>query len=247
LVKAAAGALSSPRVTWPTSPASRSAKAAIRVENKGRLGYGWLERDARPRGPADDFEIPRHSPVEPRPTRRTARQARQRRSTSDSGSSNAIRRGRRPRRIRARPAAAQFNDREVDMLTATARRATSVDDEDVEGRESVTGREGYLICQALGYAITAIKALPDEFQERSNARDMRQLLSYLTERAKTPRAAQARAARLIPKRGLAPRSPTSRGEPLCNFSFGGKNVATGKCFKPISKTRPPGLLASRSR
>jgi hypothetical protein len=68
------------------------------------------------------------------------------------------------------------------MLTATARRATSVDDEDVEGRESVTGRDGYLICQALGYAITAIEALPDEFQERSNARDMRQLLSYLTKR-----------------------------------------------------------------
>jgi hypothetical protein len=42
--------------------------------------------------------------------------------------------------------------------------------------QSVTGRDGYLIRQALAYAVTAIELLPKERQEQSNAQDMRLIL-----------------------------------------------------------------------
>ena len=41
---------------------------------------------------------------------------------------------------------------------------------------SLTGRDGYLVLQALAYAITTIEALPEDWQERSNAEQMKQLL-----------------------------------------------------------------------
>jgi hypothetical protein len=45
--------------------------------------------------------------------------------------------------------------------------------------QSVTGRDGYLIRQALAYTVTAIELLPEERQEQSNAQDMRLILDCL--------------------------------------------------------------------
>jgi hypothetical protein len=42
--------------------------------------------------------------------------------------------------------------------------------------QSVTGRDGYLIRQALAYAVTAIELLPQKRQEWSNAQGMRLIL-----------------------------------------------------------------------
>jgi hypothetical protein len=46
---------------------------------------------------------------------------------------------------------------------------------------SVTGRDGYIIFQALAYAVLAIEALPEEWQERSDADDMHRLLRALAD------------------------------------------------------------------
>ncbi len=43
---------------------------------------------------------------------------------------------------------------------------------------SITGRDGYIELQALAYAITAIGMLPEAFQEKSNRRDMQQILDH---------------------------------------------------------------------
>jgi hypothetical protein len=43
---------------------------------------------------------------------------------------------------------------------------------------SITGRDGYIIAQALAYAIVAIDQLPEERQEFSNQQGMRALLHY---------------------------------------------------------------------
>lgn len=45
--------------------------------------------------------------------------------------------------------------------------------------ESITGRDGYIVCQALGYAITCIERLPEDQQEWSNCEDMKYLLAHL--------------------------------------------------------------------
>jgi hypothetical protein len=42
--------------------------------------------------------------------------------------------------------------------------------------KSITGRDGYILCQALCYAIETIKRLPDRWQEASNAEDMQRIL-----------------------------------------------------------------------
>jgi hypothetical protein len=42
--------------------------------------------------------------------------------------------------------------------------------------QSITGRDGYVMAQALAYAIEAIEHLPDEWQEWSNKEDMKLLL-----------------------------------------------------------------------
>jgi hypothetical protein len=44
-------------------------------------------------------------------------------------------------------------------------------------RKSITGRDGYLVLQALAYAIETIAALPDRYQEWSNREDMKCLLA----------------------------------------------------------------------
>jgi hypothetical protein len=41
---------------------------------------------------------------------------------------------------------------------------------------SVTGRDGYLVLQALAYAITTIEGLPEDRQEYSNKEQMKRLL-----------------------------------------------------------------------
>jgi hypothetical protein len=46
---------------------------------------------------------------------------------------------------------------------------------------SVTGRDGYIIFQALAYAPLVIEALPEEWQERSDADDMYGLLRALAD------------------------------------------------------------------
>jgi len=43
---------------------------------------------------------------------------------------------------------------------------------------SITGRDGYIIAQALAYAIVAMDQIPRERQEFSNHQDMRSLLHY---------------------------------------------------------------------
>ena len=45
--------------------------------------------------------------------------------------------------------------------------------------ENATGRDGYILCQALGYAIAAIGELPEDFQEGSNQADMEDLFAAL--------------------------------------------------------------------
>jgi hypothetical protein len=45
--------------------------------------------------------------------------------------------------------------------------------------KDVTGRDGYLICKALAYAIEAIHALPRKWQEEGDAEDMRLLLEAM--------------------------------------------------------------------
>lgn len=45
--------------------------------------------------------------------------------------------------------------------------------------QSITGRDGYVVAQALAYAIEAIEHLPDEWQEWSNKEDMKLLLNTL--------------------------------------------------------------------
>jgi hypothetical protein len=42
--------------------------------------------------------------------------------------------------------------------------------------ETITGRDSYLICQALAYAILAIERLPVRWQEASNQRGMKRIL-----------------------------------------------------------------------
>ena len=42
--------------------------------------------------------------------------------------------------------------------------------------QSITGRDGYLVLQALAYTILTIEALPDRWQEWSNKEQMRKLL-----------------------------------------------------------------------
>ena len=44
---------------------------------------------------------------------------------------------------------------------------------------SITGRDGYIMAQALAYAIEAIEHLPDKWQEWSNKEDMKLLLNTL--------------------------------------------------------------------
>jgi hypothetical protein len=44
---------------------------------------------------------------------------------------------------------------------------------------TVTGRDGYLMRQALAYSIVAIEALPEMWQEWSNKEDMKLLLETL--------------------------------------------------------------------
>jgi hypothetical protein len=43
---------------------------------------------------------------------------------------------------------------------------------------SVTGRDDYIMLQALAYAITAIEQRPERFQEWSNKEDMKLLLDH---------------------------------------------------------------------
>jgi hypothetical protein len=48
-------------------------------------------------------------------------------------------------------------------------------------RQSITGRDGYLVLQALAYAIEVIGAMPDQWQEWSNREDMKTLLAAWAE------------------------------------------------------------------
>ena len=47
------------------------------------------------------------------------------------------------------------------------------------GAGGVTGRDGYVVCKALNYAIEVIAALPTELQERSDREDMRAIRAAL--------------------------------------------------------------------
>ncbi len=44
----------------------------------------------------------------------------------------------------------------------------------------ITGRDGYIFCTALAYAIIAIERLPERWQERSDKEDMKKLLEAAT-------------------------------------------------------------------
>jgi hypothetical protein len=48
-------------------------------------------------------------------------------------------------------------------------------------RLGITGRDGYIIAQALAYAVEAIAALPDKWLERSNLEDMKCILAATTD------------------------------------------------------------------
>jgi hypothetical protein len=47
-------------------------------------------------------------------------------------------------------------------------------------RLGITGRDGYIIAQALAYAVEAIGALPDQWREWSNREDMKRILAATT-------------------------------------------------------------------
>jgi predicted ATP-grasp superfamily ATP-dependent carboligase len=44
---------------------------------------------------------------------------------------------------------------------------------------SVTGRDGYILAQALAYAIEVIGSLPEDRQERSNREDMKKIFEAM--------------------------------------------------------------------
>jgi len=46
-------------------------------------------------------------------------------------------------------------------------------------KESVTGRDGYILCKALAYAINVIERLPETRQEWSDCQDMKLILATL--------------------------------------------------------------------
>lgn len=46
--------------------------------------------------------------------------------------------------------------------------------------ESITGRDNYIMCKALAYAIVTIDRLPERWQEQSDQSDMKALLEALT-------------------------------------------------------------------
>jgi hypothetical protein len=44
----------------------------------------------------------------------------------------------------------------------------------------ITGRDGFIICKALAYAIETIERLPEQWQEWSDKEDMKRLLDAIT-------------------------------------------------------------------
>jgi len=44
--------------------------------------------------------------------------------------------------------------------------------------KSITGRDGYILCKALAYAILCIERLPPRWQEFSDKEDMKVMLEY---------------------------------------------------------------------
>jgi hypothetical protein len=49
-------------------------------------------------------------------------------------------------------------------------------------QKSITGRDGYIMCKALAYAIETIERLPTRWQEWSDKEDMKALLTHHGER-----------------------------------------------------------------
>ncbi len=47
-------------------------------------------------------------------------------------------------------------------------------------RQNITGRDGYIVCKALAYAIVTIERLPDMWQELSDRDDMKKLLDHFS-------------------------------------------------------------------
>jgi hypothetical protein len=46
--------------------------------------------------------------------------------------------------------------------------------------DNITGRDRYIVCQALAYAIETIASLPERFQEWSSREDMKALLASMS-------------------------------------------------------------------
>jgi len=59
------------------------------------------------------------------------------------------------------------HQRKMNTMTINRRRMS---------RQSITGRDGYLVLQALAYSILTIEALPEPQQEWSNKEQMKELL-----------------------------------------------------------------------
>jgi hypothetical protein len=62
-------------------------------------------------------------------------------------------------------------------LTSFPEKSTHVTNRGFVEPESITGRDGYIVALALAYAILAIEALPDRWQERSNCSDMKAIFA----------------------------------------------------------------------
>ena len=58
---------------------------------------------------------------------------------------------------------------------------------------NVTGRDNYILMQALGYAIEAIGRLPERWQERSNREDMIELLAAMSDNRRKAEGVEPRA------------------------------------------------------
>jgi len=66
-------------------------------------------------------------------------------------------------------------------ISSHSEKSTHVTNRGFVEPDSITGRDGYIVAQALAYAILVIEALPDRWQEASNCLDMKAIFEAMTD------------------------------------------------------------------